>query len=70
MIPGLGQGPLVTQEPHKQAESRGLARGASFSKSQTAAIPAGMAKKPEEKKGASVCSSSSDAELVSLPGLV
>lgn len=54
----------------QKAESRGLGRGVSFSKSQTAAIPAGMAKKPKEKKGASLCSSSSDAELVNLPGLV
>lgn len=68
--PGLGQGPSVTQEPHRQAESRGLGWGASFSKSQTAATAAGVAKKSKEKKEASVCPSSSDAELVSLPGSV
>lgn len=66
------QRPLVTQEPHRQAESRGLGWGISFSKSQTAALAlaAGMGKKPKEKRGASVCSSSSDAELGCLPGSV
>lgn len=59
--PGLGQGLLVTKEPHRQAGNRGV----SFSKSQTPATAAGMAKKPKEKKEASVCSSFSDAELVS-----